>query len=115
MPNSRTRSTCSLPKSKATRVVRPLILVLLLAGGGAVLTSTPSLAAQPPATTAAQDEYVPIDELPDSEKLPAAPFLIAAYTIVWGVLLVYVLSLSRRLGRVEADLREARRSSGATR
>ena len=56
---------------------------------------------------------MPIDQLPESEKLPAAPFLISAYVVVWGALLVYVLTLWRRLGRVEAELREARRDVGA--
>lgn len=96
-----------------SRLVRSLILLMLLVGSGLVATVQDAEAAQAPATTAAQEEYVPIDQLPDSEKLPAAPFLIAAYVIVWGALLVYVLSLWRRLGRVEADLREARRIGAA--
>jgi CcmD family protein len=94
------------------RVARTLTLTLLLAAGLApVVRAQSAPAAQGPATTAAQEEYVPIDELPDSEKLPAAPFLISAYVIVWGALLVYVWTLWKRLGRVEADLREARRTS----
>ena len=97
----------------ATRIARIVALVLLLAGVGASpATAQATQAPQAPATTAAQDEYVPIDQLPDNDKLPAAPYLIAAYVIVWGAMLIYVLSLWRRLGRVEADLREARRASG---
>jgi CcmD family protein len=76
--------------------------------------SQPSTMSQPaPATQrpsrprAAQDEFVPVSDLPDSEKLPAAPFLIAAYTIVWLVLLLYVWSLWRRLTRVEQELKRA--------
>ena len=96
-----------------TRIARTLALVLLLVGGGASLgRAQAAQTPQGPTTTAAQEEYVPIDQLPDSEKLPAAPYLITAYVVVWGVLLVYVLSLWRRLGRVEVDLREARRASG---
>ena len=47
----------------------------------------PSPAAPPPSSTTApaQDEFVPIDELPADEKLPAAPLLIAAYAVVWMV------------------------------
>jgi CcmD family protein len=60
---------------------------------------------QPPRQT--QDEFVPVNELPESEKLPAAPFLIAAYTIVWVVLLVYVWSLWSRLSTVERELKQA--------
>ena len=97
-----------------TRVARSLALLLLLVGSAAPLVQAQSApASQAPSTTAAQEEYVPIDQLPEGEKLPAAPFLIAAYIVVWGVLLVYVFTLWKRLGRVEADLREARRASGA--
>jgi CcmD family protein len=48
-----------------------------------------------------------VTDLPDSEKLPAAPYLIAAYSIVWLVLLGYVWSIWRRLGQVEAELKQA--------
>lgn len=93
-----------------TGFLRVVVLALLLAGGTASFAATAfAQSAPPPTTTAAQDEYLPISELPDSEKLPAAPFLVAAYIIVWVALLLYVLSLRRRLDWVEADLREARR------
>jgi CcmD family protein len=94
------------------RIARTFTLMLLLLGSVGPLAGAQTPQSQPPTTTAAQDEYVPIDQLPDSEKLPAAPYLIAAYIVVWGVLLVYVLTLWRRLGRVETDLREARRVTG---
>jgi hypothetical protein len=94
------------------RIARTVVLLLLLVGTAATAARAQAAQAAPqaPATTAAQDEYVPIDQLPDSEKLPAAPFLIGAYVVVWGALLLYVLMLWRRLGRVEADLRDARRA-----
>jgi CcmD family protein len=59
-------------------------------------------AAQPP--PAAKDEFVPVNELPPEEKLPAATFLIVAYSIVWLGLTGYVWSLWRRLGKVEQEL-----------
>ena len=92
------------------RVVRVVLLagVLLGAGTWPVLAQT----TEAPATTAAQDEYVPIDQLPEGEKLPAAPFLVGAYTVAWLAILVYVLMLWRRLGRVEQELQEARRAGG---
>ena len=99
--------------SFVNRSARILALVLVLLGAGAPIargqaTQTP----HGPVTTAAQEEYVPIDQLPESEKLPAAPFLIAAYAVAWGAILVYLLMLWRRLGRVEQELREARRTVG---
>ena len=67
----------------------------------------PSSAPPPPSATAApaQDEFVPISELPADEKLPAAPLLIAAYAVVWIVLAVYVWTLWRRFLRAEQDLK----------
>jgi CcmD family protein len=64
------------------------------------------LAAQPPA---GQEQYVPIDQLPPTEQLPAAPFLIAAYAFVWVAVLVYLWSIWRRLSRVESELRALQR------
>ncbi|MPZ20255.1 MAG: CcmD family protein [Luteitalea sp.] len=64
---------------------------------------------QPPP---AQDEFVPVSELPPEEQLPAAPFLIGAYAIAWLVVLAYVWRLWKRLGRVEQELREALRAKG---
>jgi len=67
-----------------------------------------SPASPPPSSTAApaQDEFVPISELPADEKLPAAPLLIAAYAVVWIVLAVYVWTLWRRFLRAEQDLKQ---------
>lgn len=98
----------------ATRIARTLALLLLLLGAH-VASPAAAQTTQPPSgptTTAAQDEYVPIDQLPQDDKLPAAPFLIAAYAVAWGAVLIYVLMLWRRLGRVEVELREARRAVG---
>jgi CcmD family protein len=57
---------------------------------------------QPPAAT---DEFVPVKDLPAQEQLPAAPLLVTAYAFVWLVVLVYVIFLWQRIGRVERDLR----------
>jgi len=58
-----------------------------------------------PAPPPAQDEFVPISQLPASEQLPAAPLLIAAYAVVWIVLAVYVWTLWKRFWRAEQDLK----------
>ena len=62
----------------------------------------PPSTAKPPAAT---DEFVPIDQLPEEDKIPAAPFLIGAYTVAWLAVLLYVFSLWRRLDRVEQELK----------
>ncbi|HTV02239.1 MAG TPA: CcmD family protein [Luteitalea sp.] len=87
--------------------------LLVLTFSAALPASSAAQGTTPPSTTAAQDEYVPIDELPEGEKLPAAPFLVGAYTVLWLAILVYLLMLWRRLGRVERELQEARRATGA--
>jgi len=107
--------------TQLNKLMRAALLGVLLlaataasAAGAAQSSPQPAPASAQPAPTrppAAQDEFVPINELPESEKLPAAPFLIAAYTIVWLVLLVYVWSLWRRLSQVEQELKQAVQSA----
>ena len=58
-----------------------------------------------PAPPPAQDEFVPVSELPATEQVPAAPLLIAAYALVWVILAVYVWTLWRRFQRTEQDLK----------
>jgi CcmD family protein len=87
-------------------LLRALAVALLagaVPGGGSVA------AAQPPQTTAAQDQYVPIDQLPPGDTLPAAPLLIAAYAVAWLVVFGYLWSIWRRLMRVERDIAEVGR------
>ncbi len=87
---------------------RWLAIAMLMVGMAVPVLAQPPAAPPPqPRPPAAQDEFVPVNELPESEKLPAAPFLITAYTIVWVVLLVYVWSLWRRLTAVEQELKQA--------
>ena len=64
--------------------------------------SSPAPASQP---QAAQDEFVPISELPAKEQVPAAPLLIAAYAVVWVIVAVYLWTLWRRFARAEQDLK----------
>ena len=65
----------------------------------------PAPATQPSTPAPAQDEFVPISELPPDDRLPAAPFLIAAYAVVWIILAVYVWTLWRRFVRAERDVK----------
>jgi CcmD family protein len=84
------------------------VLIALLS----VLLTVPVLLAQPPQ----QNEYVPIDQLPPQEALPAAPLLIGAYIVVWLGLMGYLFWIWRRIARVEADMQALqRRTSGSGR
>jgi CcmD family protein len=77
-----------------------------------VLLTAPVLLAQP----SQQNEYVPIDQLPPQEALPAAPLLIGAYIVVWLGLMGYLFWIWRRIARVEADMQALqRRTSGSGR
>jgi len=93
-----------------------LMAVWMLAGWGVQAQVPAETAPQAPTTTAAQDEFVPIDQLPPEDRLPAAPFLVAAYTVTLVLLAGYVWLLWRRLATVERELamvRRAGRTGGA--
>ena len=75
-----------------------LILVLALMPSGTALVA----AQQPPPQQ--QDEFVPIDQLPPQDQLPAAPLLIGAYAFVMLALLGYMYSLGRRLTSVQREI-----------
>jgi CcmD family protein len=56
-----------------------------------------------------QNEFVPVDELPQAEQLPAAPLVIAAYAVAWLAMLIYLWSIWRRLQKVDRELSEVSR------
>ena len=84
--------------------VRAVLVGLLLAAAPAA-----ALAAQPPA----QEGFVPVDQLPGAEELPAAPLVAAAYAVAWAAVLIYLFSIWKRLGAVEREIADvARRIEG---
>ena len=92
--------------------MRPIVLVMLLL----TCAAAPLVAGQA-AQPEQQNEYVPIDQLPPQDQLPAAPLLITAYSVVMVGLFAYVLSVARRLTtvqreleRLESDLKKTGRS-----
>ena len=86
------------------RCLLPLVSVLFFAV--LIVSALPSWAAAQPEPV---NEFVPIDELPEEDRLPAAPFLIAAYSIVWILAFGYFWLLTRRQADVERDLAELAR------
>jgi len=85
-------------------LLRRIVPVLAFAG---LLCQTPAVLAQAPAPAPVPeqlDEFVPIDQLPMQEQIPAANLLIPAYAFVWVAVLVYVVSIARRLGAVQQDV-----------
>lgn len=89
------------------------------AGLGAVLGLVAGLtagmaapvAAQPP-TTAAQEGFVPMDDIPPEDQMPAAPLVAAAYGVVWAIAVGYLWTIWRRLGAVETELADVARRVG---
>ena len=83
------------------KCVRAVMMCCALLAGPA---ATSIAAQQPPRTTAAQDGFVPVDTLPPEDRLPAAPLLVAAYSVAWVAIIIYIWSLWRRLSRVEREM-----------
>jgi len=79
------------------RCTMAVVSLLLLAAPHIV-----ALGAQPPA---GQSEFVPVNGLPESEKLPAAPLLVAAYCVFLVLMVFYVWTVWRRLNKVESEMR----------
>ena len=80
----------------------------------ALLLSTPATLAsqaQPPPAT---DGFVAANDLPPTEQLPAAPFVVGAYSVFLVLMVGYVWSIGRRLNTVEKEMRtlEQRQSQG---
>ena len=83
---------------------------VLIAIDSMVLLAAPAFAFQ---TSAGQTEFVPVNQLPPTDQLPAAPLLIAAYAFVWVVLMFYLWSIWRRLAKVEVDMRSLEQRSAS--
>ena len=87
---------------KRVRRMRQVLGALLLA---AVLASvTPAVLGayqpQPP------KEFVPVDEVPPGEQIPAINMVAAAYGFAWIAVMGYVWSIARRLKHVESELND---------
>jgi CcmD family protein len=60
-----------------------------------------AIAAQPPQPP---EGFVPAANVAAQEQLPAAPLVIAAYSVVWLLVFGYLWSIWRRIARAERDL-----------
>jgi CcmD family protein len=80
--------------------MRFLRILFLL--GALASSALPAIAAQQPPPS--PSEFVPVDEIPPGEQIPAINLVAAAYGFVWVLLLGYVWSIARRLHKVEAEL-----------
>jgi hypothetical protein len=77
-----------------------------------VAFSSASLLAQP-----GQEGFAPVTGAPVTEQIPAAPLVISSYAFFLVLLFVYLWTIWRRIGKVEADMRalERRQPEGGQR
>jgi CcmD family protein len=86
------------------RLVLVCCLLTLLDVSGAHGQQRPPASPPRPAPPAAQDEYVPLSELPPDEQLPAVPLVFIAYGVIWLAVLIYVVTIWRRQAAVQKEL-----------
>ena len=86
------------------RVVASLLIVIV----GVCAAHVGLAEAQPPP---AQDEFVPLEEVPLEDQLPAAPLLVTAYAIIWILVFGYLWSLWRRMSTLERELGDLSRTT----
>ena len=87
-------------------MLRSLLVGLFL------LVLSASAFAQAPA---GQDGFVPASSLPPGQDIPAAPLLIVSYASFLMLMLFYLWTIWRRIGRVEKDLQALERRQGTGR
>ena len=85
---------------------RALVAIWLTAFGG--LTTVATIAQQPPSGS---DQFLPLDQLPPGQELPAAPFLIGAYAFVWVAAMFYLWTIWRRVDKLGDEMKALERRS----
>ncbi|PYR88691.1 MAG: hypothetical protein DMF84_27405 [Acidobacteria bacterium] len=102
-----------------TTAARILFLMIVIGGAAAASAqqpppprpSDPTAPTQPP--SAAQEGFVPVDQLPKAQDtMPAARLVAIAYAFVWVMLFGYVMSIWRRLSTVEREMQSVSRRIG---
>ena len=74
-----------------------------------VLAEAQAFAFQP----AAQEGFVPVTGVPASEQIPAAPLVIGSYAFFLLLMMFYLWTIWRRIGKVETDMRALERRQSA--
>jgi CcmD family protein len=83
------------------RFIAVLLFVVLTLGYASQQLTEARQAQQPPPQ---QEEFIPIDQLPPEDQLPAAPLLVGAYAFVLLMLFGYMLIMSRRLAVIQREV-----------
>jgi hypothetical protein len=75
-----------------------------------LLVAAPVLAQQP---NAGLEGFVQANTLPPGEQIPAAPLLIGSYGFFLVLMMFYLWTIWRRIGKVEHEMQELGRRQGA--
>ena len=91
--------------------MRLRMLLLVLVVGVAVPAHVPAVVLANEAQPQPPKDFVPVDDAPQGEQIPAMPLLGAAYGFIWVGVFGYVWTLGRRLQKVEAEISALERRS----
>ncbi len=58
--------------------------------------------------------FVPVTGAPQTEQIPAAPLVVAAYAFFLLLMVFYLWTIWRRIGKVESDMRALERRQSDT-
>jgi hypothetical protein len=96
-------ATTNFRDATLTMIRRALVAVWLTGLSGLAV-----MAQQPPSGS---DQFLPLDQLPPGQELPAAPFLIGAYAFVWIAAMFYLWTIWRRVGKLGDEMKTLERRS----
>ena len=87
---------------------------LMVALTSLLLVAAPVFAQQQP-PNAGLDGFVPAQSLPQTEQIPAAPLLLSSYAFFLVLMMFYLWTIWRRIGKVEQEMRDLERRQGTAR
>jgi len=89
---------------------------ILIAATSLALVGLPAVSAfaQPPQVPQPPPGFLPVNELPPGQELPAAPFLIGAYVFFLLLMMFYLWTIWRRLGKVQDEMRALQQKGSGT-
>ena len=91
--------------------MRLRLLLCVMVFAGALGAALPSIALAKERQPQPPKDFVPVEDAPQGEQIPAMPLIAAAYGFIWIGVLGYVWTLGRRLQKVEAEIGELERRS----
>ena len=60
------------------------------------------------------DGFVPVTGAPAGEQIPAAPLVISSYAFFLLLMVFYIWTIWRRIGKVEVDMKALERRQGGS-